>query len=84
MLNTTVVDMERLCRAALSFGVPNELRLDVWRLRLGVLPVYRDAWPWEQQQRKQQYYGHSHLPSLITLHCSPSTHLVVVQCMYGG
>jgi hypothetical protein len=71
ILIENVVDIEKLRKFCLRFEIPTKYKGIVWKLLLGVIPPYREAWDFVQQQREGQYQD---LKRMATLFASRTVH----------
>lgn len=65
MLKDNVVETKKLHKICLSCALPPEYRAIIWKLLLGVLPVYREVWEFVHQQKTAQYEDIKHAALLI-------------------
>jgi hypothetical protein len=53
--NRSQLDLNTMKKLCLKGSIPTQHRPNVWKLMLGVVPIYKEAWDFIQQQHKEQY-----------------------------
>ena len=57
IMNEEIIDVMKLQRFSLKFGLPALHRIIVWKIILKILPVHPNAWAFVESQRREMYFN---------------------------